>query len=122
MRFEPGGMRAACAFCATGKMGLARNLSADDILDQVLHAGQLLVAEKRSLRNIVFMGMGEPFHNEKNLHLALQALTHPKLFHLSPGKIMVSTVGIADAMLRCAEQFPTVSPGPEPAQRSPGGS
>jgi 23S rRNA (adenine2503-C2)-methyltransferase len=103
------GCAAGCDFCATGKMGMARNLSADDILDQVLRAGQLLRAEKRSIRNIVFMGMGEPFHNEKNLHEALAALISPKLFHHSPGKILVSTVGVADAMLRCAEKFPAVN-------------
>ncbi|HET6248376.1 MAG TPA: 23S rRNA (adenine(2503)-C(2))-methyltransferase RlmN [Tepidisphaeraceae bacterium] len=103
------GCAAACDFCATGKMGMARNLSADDILDQVLRAGQLLAAEKRAIRNIVFMGMGEPFHNEKNLHIALEALTSPKLFHHSPGKILVSTVGVADAMLRCATKFPKVN-------------
>ena len=88
---------------------MARNLSADDILDQVLRAGQLLTAEKRVIRNIVFMGMGEPFHNEKNLHEALAALVSPKLFHHSPRKILVSTVGVADAMLRCAEKFPAVN-------------
>ncbi len=103
------GCAAACEFCATGKMGLARNLSADEILDQLVRAGQLLTAENRSIRNIVFMGMGEPFHNEKNLHLALAALVHPKLFHHSPKKILVSTVGVCDAMLRCAERFPGVN-------------
>jgi len=103
------GCAAACDFCATGKMGMARNLSAYDILDQVLRAGQVLAAEQRSIRNIVFMGMGEPFHNEKNLHDALEALINPKLFHHSPKKILVSTVGVADAMLRCAERFPAVN-------------
>ena len=103
------GCAAACAFCATGKMGMARNLSAGDILDQVLRAGQLLAAEKRAIRNIVFMGMGEPFHNEANLHQALEALTSPKLFHHAPGRILVSTVGVADAMLRCAARFPRVN-------------
>jgi 23S rRNA (adenine2503-C2)-methyltransferase len=90
-------------------MGLARNLSADDILDQVLRAGQILTAENRVIRNIVFMGMGEPFHNEENLHAALNALVSPKLFHHSPQKILVSTVGVADAMLRCAQRFPSVN-------------
>jgi 23S rRNA (adenine2503-C2)-methyltransferase len=103
------GCAAACEFCATGKMGLTRNLSADDILDQVLLAGRLLTAEERKIRNIVFMGMGEPFHNEKNLFQALDALISPKLFHYSPKKIMVSTVGVADAMLRGAKRFPAVN-------------
>lgn len=103
------GCAAACDFCATGRMGIARNLSAEEIVDQVLQAGQLLEAEDRFVRNIVFMGMGEPFHNEDNLHLALQWLISPALFHHSPTKILVSTVGIPDAMLRCAKRFPTVN-------------
>jgi 23S rRNA (adenine2503-C2)-methyltransferase len=103
------GCAAACGFCATGKMGLARNLAADEILDQVLLAGQILAGENRAIRNIVFMGMGEPFHNEKNLFGALEALISPKLFHYSPKRILVSTVGVADAMLRCAGRFPGVN-------------
>ena len=103
------GCAAACEFCATGKMGIAQNLTADEILDQVLHAGQLLAAEDRRLRNIVFMGMGEPFHNEEQLYRALESLTAPELFHHSPAKILVSTVGIPEAMVRCARRFTEVN-------------
>lgn len=102
------GCAAACRFCATGKMGLARSLSAPEILDQVLTAGQLLAAEDRRLRNVVFMGMGEPFHNEDALGSALATLTDPACFHLSPRKIMVSTVGVIEGMLRFGERFPRV--------------
>lgn len=102
------GCAAACDFCATGKMGIARNLSPDEILDQLLLAGQLLAVEKRLVRNIVFMGMGEPFHNEANLYRTLEALIAPDLFHHSPTKLLVSTVGVADAMVRCAARFPAV--------------
>ncbi len=102
------GCAAACRFCATGKMGLARSLSAPEILDQALTAGQLLVAEGRRLRNVVFMGMGEPFHNEAALTSALATLTDPAAFHLSPAKIMVSSVGVIEGMLRCAQRFPRV--------------
>ena len=103
------GCAAACEFCATGKMGIAQNLSADEILDQVLQAGQLLVGEGREVRNIVFMGMGEPFHNEENLYAALDALVTPALFHHPPTKILVSTVGITGAMIRCARRFSDVN-------------
>lgn len=103
------GCAAACDFCATGKMGMARNLTSSEILDQIVQTGQILRPESRTLRNIVFMGMGEPFHNEKHLHDALAALQHPQLFHHSPKNILVSTVGVADAMLRCAERFPGVN-------------
>ncbi|MCH9688653.1 MAG: 23S rRNA (adenine(2503)-C(2))-methyltransferase RlmN [Deltaproteobacteria bacterium] len=100
------GCAAACSFCATGKMGLARNLSAAEILDQVSTAGQILATEQRRLRNVVFMGMGEPFHNEEALWPALTALVDPAWFQLSPHKIMVSTVGVIEGMLRFGERFP----------------
>jgi 23S rRNA (adenine2503-C2)-methyltransferase len=103
------GCAAACEFCATGKMGIARNLSHDEILDQVLRAGQLLAHEGRALRNIVFMGMGEPLHNEEHLYRAIELLISPEFFNISPTKVLVSTVGVADAMLRCVEQFPKVN-------------
>ena len=103
------GCAAACDFCATGKMGIARSLSAGDILDQVLIAGQMLAPEGRSIRNIVFMGMGEPFHNEEALFEALDLLAAPEFFHHSPTKTLVSTVGVIPGMLRCAERFPRVN-------------
>jgi 23S rRNA (adenine2503-C2)-methyltransferase len=103
------GCAAACEFCATGKMGLAVNLSPGEILDQLVQARQLLAAEKRSIRNLVFMGMGEPFHNEQNLYAALDALTSPELFDHPPSRILVSTVGLPEAMLRCGERYPGVN-------------
>lgn len=103
------GCAAACDFCATGKMGIAQNLSPAEICDQVLQAGQMLVPEGRSIRNIVFMGMGEPFHNEENLYAALEMLTAARMFHISATKILVSTVGIPEAMLRCVRRFPQVN-------------
>lgn len=103
------GCAAACEFCATGKMGVAQNLTPEEIVDQVQQAGQLLETEGRRVRNVVFMGMGEPFHNEVNLYAALELLTGPELFHHSPTKILISTVGVADAMIRCARRFPAVN-------------
>ncbi|MBX3431708.1 MAG: 23S rRNA (adenine(2503)-C(2))-methyltransferase RlmN [Pirellulales bacterium] len=103
------GCAAACDFCATGKMGIAQNLSAAEILDQLVQAKQLLEPEGRSIRNLVFMGMGEPFHNEENLYAALAALMAPELFHHPPSRVLVSTVGLPEAMLRCARRFPAVN-------------
>lgn len=103
------GCAAACDFCATGKMGIAQNLSAAEILDQILQAGQILAMEDRRLQNVVFMGMGEPFHNEANLYEVIESLTATHLFGRSPGSILVSTVGVADAMLRFVERFPLVN-------------
>src|SRR5205085_56059 len=63
-------------------------------------------AEGRSIRNVVFMGMGEPLLNEAEVYQALDVLLSPQCFDLSPAKVLVSTVGIPDAMVRCAERFP----------------
>jgi 23S rRNA (adenine2503-C2)-methyltransferase len=103
------GCAAACGFCATGQMGIARNLSRAEILDQAVLAGERLAAEGRVVRNVVFMGMGEPFHNEEAIYEVVSALLAPELFHLSPRRILISTVGIPDAMIRCARRFPQVN-------------
>ena len=103
------GCAAACGFCATGQMGIARNLSTAEILDQVVLAGERLAAEGRVVRNIVFMGMGEPFHNEETLYEVVSALLAPELFHYPPRRILISTVGIPDAMIRCARRFRQVN-------------
>jgi 23S rRNA (adenine2503-C2)-methyltransferase len=103
------GCAAACGFCATGQMGIAKNLSAAEILDQVVLAGERMHAEGRRVRNIVFMGMGEPFHNEESLYKAVAMLLAPEVFHHTPGRILISTVGIPDAMVRCARRFPDVN-------------
>jgi 23S rRNA (adenine2503-C2)-methyltransferase len=102
------GCAAACEFCATGKMGVARHLSAAEILDQLVQARQTAAAEGRTIRNVVFMGMGEPFHNEGALYESLAALGAPELFHQPPSRVLVSTVGIPEAMIRAAHRFPAV--------------
>jgi 23S rRNA (adenine2503-C2)-methyltransferase len=103
------GCAAACEFCATGQMGVAKSLSTAEILDQVVLANEHVRAEGRSVRNIVFMGMGEPFHNEETIYDAVAALLSPELFHYPPSRILISTVGIPDAMIRCARRFPKVN-------------
>ena len=103
------GCAAACDFCATGHMKMVHNLSAAEIVDQIVQAGELLRSEGRRVRNIVFMGMGEPLHNEENLAAALDALLAPDLFHHPPTRILVSTVGIPAAMVRLARRFPQVN-------------
>jgi 23S rRNA (adenine2503-C2)-methyltransferase len=95
-----------CRFCSTGQMGLALNLTRDEILDQVIQANRVLRAEGRSVRNVVFMGMGEPLLNESQVYQALDALLSPQCFDLSPSRVLVSTVGIPGAMIRCATRFP----------------
>jgi 23S rRNA (adenine2503-C2)-methyltransferase len=103
------GCAAACGFCATGQMGIARSLTMAEILDQVVQAGEYIGREGRRIRNIVFMGMGEPFHNEEAVYAAVATLLAPEIFHHTPGRILISTVGIPDAMIRCARRFPDVN-------------
>jgi 23S rRNA (adenine2503-C2)-methyltransferase len=100
------GCAVRCRFCATGQMGLVQNLTRDEILDQVIQANRELRAEGRSIRNVVFMGMGEPLLNEAEVYKALDVLVSPQCFDLSPARVLISTVGIPDAMVRCAERFP----------------
>ncbi len=103
------GCAATCEFCATGQMGIAKSLSAAEILDQIVLAAERMRVESRPVRNIVFMGMGEPFHNEAVIYGAVTALLSPELFHYPPNRILISTVGIPDAMVRCARRFPAVN-------------
>ena len=103
------GCAANCDFCATGKMGFQSNLTTAEILDQIVQAGQIATAEDRRIRNIVLMGMGEPFHNEEAVHSTIEALTAGGGFHHPASRLLISTVGIPAAMLRCARKFPAVN-------------
>ncbi|MBN2685809.1 MAG: 23S rRNA (adenine(2503)-C(2))-methyltransferase RlmN [Pontiellaceae bacterium] len=102
------GCACRCGFCATGEMGFVRNLTAAEILDQVSQANRLLRAEWRMIRNVVFMGMGEPLLNPAHLYEAVEFLCGVSFFHLSPSKITVSTMGIPEAMIQFVESFPHV--------------
>jgi len=97
-----------CSFCATGKMGFTRNLTTDEILDQVAQANRIVKEEGRSIRNVVFMGMGEPLLNLEQVFAALDFLRAPEFFNLTGSKLMVSTVGIPHAMARFSERCPDV--------------
>ena len=102
------GCNAGCTFCATGRMGLIRNLTAGELLDQVVFARRLLGAEGRQLRNVVIMGMGEPFHNERAVCSALEVLRDVRCFYFSERHLLVSTAGVPRAMVRFVERFPKV--------------
>lgn len=102
------GCVAGCLFCATGRLKEVRNLTPPEILDQVVQVGEILQAEGRRLRNVVFMGMGEPFHNTDNVFAALEQLSSPGGFHLSGRHLLVSTVGIPEGIRRLSSCFPAV--------------
>lgn len=93
----------ACAFCATGTMGLKRNLLADEIVDQVLHYARLLKAEGDAVTNVVLMGMGEPFHNYDEVMKALRTLNDPKGLAFGVRRMSISTCGVVPGILKLAD-------------------
>jgi 23S rRNA (adenine-C8)-methyltransferase len=99
------GCALGCKFCATGAIGLKKNLSAEEIVGQVLYFKQ------RGLKigNISFMGMGEPFANEDNFFKSLEILTNPKMMGIGSRRISVSTVGIIPGIKRLTKQYPQVN-------------
>lgn len=95
-----------CAFCATGAQGFNRNLDTAEIVAQVWLANRLLpprAPDRPAISNVVFMGMGEPLANYRNLVPALRLLTDPLGFGLSKRRVTVSTSGLVPAMDRLAE-------------------
>ncbi len=95
------GCAMGCTFCHTAAMGLVRNMTAGEILSQVLIARQLLNDTRRDhpiIKNLVFMGMGEPLLNKDALYKALHSLHNPKGFDFSTRRITVSTCGIKQGL------------------------
>jgi 23S rRNA (adenine2503-C2)-methyltransferase len=92
-----------CAFCYTGTMGLERNLSAGEIVGQVMAAREGLAAGLR-ITHIVYMGMGEPLANYTATVKSLRLLTDPQAFAFSPRRITVSTVGLVTGIERLAKE------------------
>lgn len=90
------GCSLSCTFCATGRLKLMRNLTAGEIVDQVVYLKNQ--AENRyntPLSNIVYMGMGEPLLNYKNVLRSVELITSPDGLGMSPKRITISTAGIA---------------------------
>ncbi|MBX7454120.1 23S rRNA (adenine(2503)-C(2))-methyltransferase RlmN [Mycobacterium sp. G7A2] len=96
----------ACPFCATGQGGLKRNLSTAEILEQVRAAGAELRHRDARLSNIVFMGMGEPLANYSRVLAAVRRIiaAPPGGFGISARSVTVSTVGLAPAIRKLADE------------------
>jgi 23S rRNA (adenine2503-C2)-methyltransferase len=92
------GCAMGCGFCLTGTFNLTRNLTTAEIVNQVS-----AVKRREPVRNIVFMGMGEPLHNLDNVIRALKILIHPDGFQISSRKVTVSTAGLVPEMARLGE-------------------
>ncbi|MDQ3035258.1 MAG: 23S rRNA (adenine(2503)-C(2))-methyltransferase RlmN [Myxococcota bacterium] len=98
------GCAMACVFCASGIAGLKRHLSAAEIVGQVL-IGRQNTAPGERVRNVVFMGMGEPLHNYDAVARALTLLCHPEGIGLSKRRVTVSTSGLVAEIDRLGADF-----------------
>lgn len=98
------GCSLSCAFCATGRLKMMRNLTAGEIVDQVVYLRNL--AQERyntPLSNIVYMGMGEPLLNYKNVVRSAEILSNELGLAMSPKRITVSTAGIAKMIMKLGD-------------------
>ncbi len=98
------GCAMGCTFCATGQMGFERNLTAAEIVAQVLHIAAILRPRGQHVTNIVFMGMGEPLANYGQTIRAVRILTDPRAFGLAQRSVTVSTVGVLRGIERLAAE------------------
>jgi len=94
----------ACAFCSTGQAGFTRNLEATEIFDQARYFARELAAKGERITNIVFMGMGEPFHNYDAVMSAVALLHDPHGLGLGHRHITISTVGLVDKIDAFADE------------------
>ncbi|MFH0779671.1 MAG: 23S rRNA (adenine(2503)-C(2))-methyltransferase RlmN [Parcubacteria group bacterium] len=115
-----------CAFCATGKMGFKRNLTKEEIVEQVLFWNRLLrtqyhgsyygteekkerdcspeLEERRRVSNLVFMGMGEPFLNYENVMNAIKFLNRKEIFGIGMRNISISTIGVLEGIKKFTDE------------------
>ena len=112
------GCAMACTFCATGSMGHLGDLTAAEILEQLDWAAAVVAEKERRgagvrglppIRNVVFMGMGEPLNNYEAVLTAARAMTDSKMFGLRAGGVTISTVGIIPRIRQLATDLPRVS-------------
>ncbi len=93
-----------CDFCATGTMGLIRNLSRGEIIEQVLRAQSRLAEDGLELSNVVFMGMGEPFNNYQEVMAAVETLNDSEGFNFGIRRFTISTVGLVPGIKRFTKE------------------
>ena len=100
------GCKMGCKFCASGLLGLSRNLTPSEILSQVIEISKI-TGEKIS--NIVFMGTGEPLDNYVNVSKFLRLIHNPEGYNLSMRSITISTCGLVDRFDQLADDFPQIN-------------
>ncbi|MBI4395696.1 MAG: 23S rRNA (adenine(2503)-C(2))-methyltransferase RlmN [Elusimicrobia bacterium] len=96
----------ACAFCASGKVKLKRNLFASEILEQILWAEEVM---GKKINSLLFMGMGEPLANYNNVLWALRCLRSPLGFGYGARHVTVSTSGLVPQIFKLSEEAPKVN-------------
>ena len=98
------GCAMGCSFCATGQMGLKRNLSKGEIVEQVIHHAKILKRKDEKVTNIVYMGMGEPFHNYEETMASIEILNNAKGFNLGARRFTVSTAGLVPGIRKFTKE------------------
>ena len=93
-----------CVFCATGQMGLQRNLSKGEVVEQVVQAARMLRRGGQKLTNIVVMGMGEPFQNYEAVMGAVDILNDPDGFNFGARRFTISTVGLVPGIEKFSQE------------------
>ena len=94
----------ACAFCATGEMGLVRNLTSGEIVDQIRHWQRELAARRERVSHVVYMGMGEPLNNYDATLASVRSLIDPEEFGISPRRLTISTCGVVPGIDALGEE------------------
>ena len=89
-----------CSFCATGTMGLRRNLLRGEIVEQVINSDLILRKDGKKLSNVVFMGMGEPFQNYSKVMGAIHLLNDSRGYGMGARRFTLSTVGVIPGIRR----------------------
>ncbi len=98
------GCSAGCAFCASGKLGLVRNLKSWEIADQVIQIKNIIRENGERIHNVVIMGIGEPLMNYENVVRAIHLISDGDGIAVSKRRIALSTVGIPPMMRRLADE------------------
>jgi 23S rRNA (adenine2503-C2)-methyltransferase len=98
------GCALGCAFCATGALGFKRNLTTEEIINQVLLFARILKKEDDKITNIVFMGMGEPFLNYESVLAAIKKLNDKDGMNLGARRFSISTAGIIPGIQKFASE------------------
>jgi len=98
------GCPAKCAFCASGKQGFFRNLSAGEIVEQIVQINVWLKNRGERVSHVVYMGMGEPLKNYSAVIASIRLICAPELLNISQRRVTVSTVGIVDGIKQLSEE------------------